>query len=50
VSWAGPAPERDGAVDEAALAALLGALARAGSTWAVFAPQVPIELLARLRR
>ena len=37
-------------VDEAALAALLGALARAGSTWAVFAPQVPIELLARLRR
>jgi hypothetical protein len=36
-------------VDEAATAALLAALAAAGSTWAVFAPQLPIELLARLR-
>ncbi|HEV3213379.1 MAG TPA: LLM class flavin-dependent oxidoreductase [Acidimicrobiales bacterium] len=49
VSWAGPPPLRDDAVDEAATAALLAALAAVGSTWAVFAPQLPIELLARLR-
>ncbi len=48
VSWAGPAPECDGAVDEVGTAELYGALAAAGATWAVFAPQVPLELLARL--
>ena len=49
VSWAGLAPEHDGAVDEVGTAELLGALDAAGATWAVFAPQVPIELLARLQ-
>jgi hypothetical protein len=48
VSWAGPPPQRDGAVDEGALAALLVDLEAAGSSWAVLAPQVPIDLLARL--
>jgi hypothetical protein len=49
VSWAGPAPGADGAVDETRTKELLVALAAAGATWAVFAPQVPIELLAKLR-
>ena len=49
VSWAGPAPARDGAVDEARDRELLDALAAAGATWAVFAPQVPIEPLAEAR-
>lgn len=49
VSWAGPGPEADGEIDAAATGALLERLAAAGATWAVFAPQVPIELLARLR-
>jgi hypothetical protein len=49
VSWAGPGPERDGAIDEPGLAALVLALEGAGSTWAVFAPQVPIAMLGALR-
>ena len=49
VSWAGPPPRPDGSIDEEALTGLLAALAGAGATWAVFAPQVPIELLGRLR-
>jgi hypothetical protein len=50
VSWAGPAPQRDGAVDEPATAGLVEDLAAAGSSWAVFAPQVPLALLGRLRQ
>lgn len=49
VCWAGPTPTREGAVDEVAAAALVDALAAAGATWAVFAPQMPIALLAALR-
>jgi Luciferase-like monooxygenase len=49
VSWAGPAPLRDGGLDETATATLLAGLTAAGSAWAVFTPQVPIEVLARLR-
>jgi len=49
VSWAGPAPSGAGPIDEGALAGRLAALAGAGATWAVFTPQVPIELLGRLR-
>jgi hypothetical protein len=49
VSWAGPAPSRDGRIDEAATAELLAGLTAAGATWAVLAPQVPISLLGRLR-
>ena len=49
VSWAGPAPLREGRLDEAATIELLGGLARAGATWAVFTPQLPIARLAALR-
>ena len=42
VSWAGPASSD--------VALTLDALARAGSTWAVFTPQTPIEPLGEWRR
>ena len=48
VSWAGPAPTRDGDADEEAAAALVASLADAGSTWAVFDPRTPIGLLGAL--
>jgi Luciferase-like monooxygenase len=48
VSWAGPAPQRDGRLDEPATSVLVAALARAGATWAVFSPQVPIRFVATL--
>ncbi|HUD69762.1 MAG TPA: LLM class flavin-dependent oxidoreductase [Acidimicrobiales bacterium] len=47
VSWAGTAPARDDAVDLDATVALLRALERAGSTWAVFSTGTPLEVLVR---
>jgi alkanesulfonate monooxygenase SsuD/methylene tetrahydromethanopterin reductase-like flavin-dependent oxidoreductase (luciferase family) len=47
VTWAGPAPRHDGEVDASATASLLAELDGAGAAWAVFAPQTPVELVAR---
>jgi alkanesulfonate monooxygenase SsuD/methylene tetrahydromethanopterin reductase-like flavin-dependent oxidoreductase (luciferase family) len=45
VSWAGPAPTRDDALDLEATATLLRALEQASSTWAVFSPGTPLKAL-----
>jgi alkanesulfonate monooxygenase SsuD/methylene tetrahydromethanopterin reductase-like flavin-dependent oxidoreductase (luciferase family) len=47
VSWAGNAPTRDDEVDLDATVSLLGALEAVGSTWAVFSPGMPLEVLVR---
>jgi alkanesulfonate monooxygenase SsuD/methylene tetrahydromethanopterin reductase-like flavin-dependent oxidoreductase (luciferase family) len=50
VSWAGAAPTRGDALDEAACASLLEALQAAGSTWAVFTPSMDPEVLVTIAR
>jgi hypothetical protein len=49
VSWAGTAPVGPDGIDEEMTRVLAAELAAAGATWAVFAPQVPIELVGSLR-
>jgi hypothetical protein len=49
VSWAGTAPGGPDGIDEAATRALAVELAAAGASWAVFAPQVPIDVVGSLR-